>query len=421
MTCTECAWRVSSLYTYHAWYRVVVWLSVGRPMDRVAASAIVALSVSSLCIVCAIVSGCSASASPAAADDTQAMVSEALQTNHLDASDVAAVVNGTVITQDEVDEVVATEKKRLGLTTPSDFQSYLDAQSMTEWDFRAGVIDNLIDNVLLDAAAADHDVEISDSEVQAAVDEVESLYPSYSSFVIAISNSGFTEKSYAAAMRAQMLRSRLRDVVIPEPEPTSEQIGRYARTMLAGVATKRSSFILLGQADYNLACEVAAKLEQGEDFAELAREYSVDQNASEGGDAGWDFLNTNSTEYQAALDELAPGETSDIVRTRFGYYIIKCTGFYEPQVDENGDIDLSDVPSDIMDSIKQNLRESLRSQLFELYVNNLEASSTIAVFDEKGQQVVDLADAGLATEQVFNPTVEDVIDEVQEEAASSDE
>ena len=393
-------------------------------MDRVSASAIVALSVSSLCIVCAIVSGCSASASTATADDTQVMdaqtmVNEALQTNHLDASDVAAVVNGTVITQDEVDAVVATEKKRLGLTASSDWQSYLDAQSMTAWDFRASIIDNLIDNVLLEAAAASHGVEISDSEVQAAVSEVESLYPSHNSFVIAISNSGFTEKSYASAMRAQMLRSRLRDVVIPEPEPTNEQIGRYARTMLAGVATKRSSFVLLGQVDYNLACEVEAKLEQGEDFAELAQEYSVDQSASQGGDAGWDFLTTNSTEYQAALDQLEPGETSDIVRTRFGYYIIKCTGFYEAQVDDQGDIDLSDVPSDIMESIKQNLRESLRTQLFELYINNLEASSTIAVFDEKGQQVLNLADAGLATEQVFNPTVEDVIDEVQEEAASA--
>ena len=388
-------------------------------MDRVAASAIVALSVSSLCIVCAIVSGCSASASTATADDTQAMVSEALQSNHLDVSDVAAVVNGTVVTQDEVDEAVATEKKRLGLTTASDWQSYLDANSMTEWDFRAGVIDELIDNILLDAAATSHGVQISDDEVQAAVAEVESLYPSHNSFVIAISNSGFTEQSYAAAMRAQMLRSRLRDVVIPEPEPTNEQIGRYARTMLSGVATKRSSFILFGQADYKLACDVAAKLEQGADFAELAQEYSVDQSASQGGDAGWDFLNANSTEYQAALDQLEPGETSDIVRTRFGYYIIKCTGFYEPEVDENGNIDLSDVPSDIMEAIKQDLRESLRTQLFELYINNLEASSTIAVFDEKGRQVLNLADAGLATEQVFNPTVDDVIDEVQEEAASS--
>ena len=72
-----------------------------------------------------------------------------------------------------------------------------------------------------------------------------------------------------------------------------------------------------------------------------------------------------------------------------------------------------------MASIKQNLRDSLKTQLFELYVNNLEASSTIAVYDEGGLQVLDLEEVGLATQTIYNPTVDDVIDEVQEEAASA--
>ena len=189
--------------------------------------------------------------------------------------------------------------------------------------------------------------------------------------------------------------------------------------MIAGLETKRSSFILFSQTDYSLAREVKDELDNGADFAEMARTYSMDSTAEQGGEAGWDFLTTFPQEYQDALNELEPGETSSIVRTRFGYYIITCTGFYQAKTDNAGDIDLSDVPSDIMASIKQNLRDSLRTQLFELYVNNLEASSTIAVYDEGGLQVLDLEEVGLATQTIYNPTVDDVIDEVQEEAASA--
>lgn len=384
-------------------------------MVRVAAPAIIALSISSLCLTCAVVAGCSASASTVVSADTQAMVSEALEAADIDQADVAAVVDSQILTQDEVDEAVKVERRRLGLTSDSSYMTYLESNNMTEWDFRVSVIQDLIDNILLEQAAVDYGVEVTDEEVQAAVDEVANLYPSRSSFLTAISNSGYTEKGYSAAMRKQILSSRLRDVVVPELDPTNEQLARYARTVLNGIETRRSSFILFTQGSYALACDVKAQLDAGADFAQLASEYSTDQSGLQGGDNGWDFLNPPAQEYQEALDQLEPGEVSPIVRTRFGYYIIMCTGYYEAVTDSSGDIDLDDVPEDIKTSVKESLCESLRAQLFDLFVNNLEATSAIAVFDESGVQV-EASQVGLATQTVYNPTVDDVIDEVQEEA-----
>ena len=387
-------------------------------MVRVAAPAIIALSISSLCITCAVIAGCSASASTVISADTEAMVTEALQAADLDESDVAAVVDGEVITQAEVDDAVKVERTRLGLTSDTDFTNYLSQQSLSEWDFRASVIHTLIDNVLLENSADDYGVDVTGEEVQAAVDEVADLYPSHDSFLKAITNSGYTEQTYTAAIRKQLLRSRLREAVVPEPDPTNEQLARYARTVLAGIETRRSSFILFTQDSYSLACEVKDQLDNGADFAELAQQYSTDQSASDGGDNGWDFLNPPAEEYEQALSQLEPGEVSPIVRTRFGYYIIKCTGYYSADTDESGDIDLESVPTDIMDSIRSTLSESLKNQLFDLFINNLEATSTVAVFDETGAQV-SAEQIGLATETVYNPTVDDVIEEVTEEAESS--
>lgn len=384
-------------------------------MVRVAAPAIIALSISSLCLTCAVVAGCSASASTVVSADTQAMVDEALEAANIDQSDVAAVVDSQVITQDEVDLAVTVERRRLGLTSDFSYTNYLESNDMTEWDFRATVIQNVIDDVLLEQAAADYGVEVSDEEVQAAVNEVADLYPSHASFVTAITNSGYTEDGYTAATRRQILTAKVRDAVVPEIDPTDEQLKRYARTVLSGIETRRSSFILFTQDSYALACEVKAQLDAGADFAELASQYSTDQTASQGGDNGWDFLNPPAQEYQEALDQLEPGEVSPIVRTRFGYYIIKCTGYYQAQSDESGTIDLESVPEDIKSSVRESLCESLKAQLFDLFVNNLEATSAIAVFDQNGVQV-SAEQVGLATQTVYNPTVDDVIEEVQEEA-----
>lgn len=397
-----------------------IWVYVGQRghMVRVAAPAIIALSISSLCFTCAVVAGCSASASTVVSADTQAMVDEALEAAHIDQSDVAAVVDSQVITQDEVDAAVNVERRRLGLTSDYSYKSYLESNNMTEWDFRASVIQTVVDDVLLEKAATDYGVQVSDEEVDAAVDEVADLYPSRSSFLTAISNSGYTEDGYWSAMRRQMLTSRLREVAVPEVDPTDEQLARYARTVLNGIETRRSSFILFTQDSYGLACDVKEKLDDGADFAELASEYSTDQTASQGGDNGWDFLNPPAQEYQDALDQLEPDEVSPIVRTRFGYYIIKCTGYYQATTDSSGNIDLDSVPEDIKESVKDSLCESLKAQLFDLFVNNLEATSAIAVFDGNGVQV-SAEQVGLATQTVYNPTVDDVIEEVQEEAQDS--
>jgi peptidyl-prolyl cis-trans isomerase SurA len=73
-----------------------------------------------------------------------------------------------------------------------------------------------------------------------------------------------------------------------------------------------------------LAAELKARVEAGEDFAALAREYSEDiGTAAEGGDLGW----TNPGEMVPAFDNTLAstptGEISDPVRSEFGWHIIE--------------------------------------------------------------------------------------------------
>ncbi len=74
------------------------------------------------------------------------------------------------------------------------------------------------------------------------------------------------------------------------------------------------------------AQEVLDLVEGGEDFAELAREYSSDTSAEEGGDLGFIDEETSFVEeFKEAALALEVGETTGLVQTQFGFHIITAT------------------------------------------------------------------------------------------------
>ena len=72
---------------------------------------------------------------------------------------------------------------------------------------------------------------------------------------------------------------------------------------------------------------VLARLQAGEDFAEVAKEVSEDPSAANGGDLGFFGRGVMTVPFEQAVWRLGEiGETADIVRTQFGFHIIKLTG-----------------------------------------------------------------------------------------------
>lgn len=78
-----------------------------------------------------------------------------------------------------------------------------------------------------------------------------------------------------------------------------------------------------------IAQEVLKKIEEEEDFADLARKYSDHSTASAGGDTGWFKRGTMNAEFEKLAFELPVGETSGILRTEEDLRIVKVDGRHE--------------------------------------------------------------------------------------------
>ena len=72
-----------------------------------------------------------------------------------------------------------------------------------------------------------------------------------------------------------------------------------------------------------VAKEVLAKARQGEDFVTLAKEHSQGPTKSKGGDLGYFKRGQMMPAFEEAAFNLKKDEISDLVRTQFGYHIIK--------------------------------------------------------------------------------------------------
>jgi peptidyl-prolyl cis-trans isomerase D len=75
---------------------------------------------------------------------------------------------------------------------------------------------------------------------------------------------------------------------------------------------------------------VLERVRKGEDFSKVAREESDDPgSASEGGDLQCVQRGKMVKPFEDALFALAPGQISDVVKTQFGYHVIKLDGIYK--------------------------------------------------------------------------------------------
>jgi peptidyl-prolyl cis-trans isomerase SurA len=92
----------------------------------------------------------------------------------------------------------------------------------------------------------------------------------------------------------------------------------FSHVLLTPVASDSSKTVARTEAE-----RILGLLRDGEDFAELARRFSADGSAQQGGELGWVRTGETVPEFDAMVFALGRGQTSPVVETQYGSHIIR--------------------------------------------------------------------------------------------------
>jgi len=172
---------------------------------------------------------------------------------------------------------------------------------------------------------------VSDEELDEEVNKIKNQYGD--NFLTAIQQYGYnSEEDLRAMFKTGLLQQK---AAVKNIKVTEKEIKAYYEDYQPEIKARH---ILV--ADEKTAKEVKKKLDTGEKFATLAKEYSTDTaTASKGGDLGWFGMGTMDENFEKAAYKLKTKEISAPVKTENGYHIIQVTdkkekGKYEDVKDE---------------------------------------------------------------------------------------
>ncbi len=305
----------------------------------------------------------------------------------VDPAALVAKVGDKDITEGDVQKVLGMFLKQMGgKLPPEQMEAALPR-------LRERIVEELVMRSIMLAEVAKTGVSLSDSEFAEIKNELAQELPEGKTLEDYMSETGTTETE----MREQMA---VRKMVIAKaeslPKPSDDEIQKYYdenKENFSQGETVAASHILIKTEPTDDDAAKAAKrerleglrkqIQEGADFAEVAKTNSDCPSASAGGDLGSFGRGQMVPEFEAAAFSQETGTVGDIVETQFGYHLIKVTEHQQAK-----ELDFAEVKpriSDILYSQKQ-------QEAVQEYVEGLRKQANVQRFDQapEPESVVEL-------------------------------
>ena len=294
---------------------------------------------------------------------------------------VAATVNGTEISEDEVTAMVDSVREQQSLSDEDSWGTWMAQYGYTPESVREEVLDGLINQEILLQKAGDRGVTVDDATVDENVESMKANYENDEKWQAALSSVGITEDQYRENIKLSLLYQGVIESFADDAAPTDEQLLTAASTYATYYdGARRSSHILFDASDTETAQQVLDQINAGTlDFATAAEQYSKDTgSAAQGGDVGWDKLSSFVTEYTNGLKELSEGQVSGLVTSSYGIHIIKCTQVFNAP-DEITSID--QIPSEFVETIRSMVLQQNEQTAYSDWLSSCRDSSDVVIND----------------------------------------
>jgi peptidyl-prolyl cis-trans isomerase SurA len=276
---------------------------------------------------------------------------------------IAAVVNDEIIMMSEVEEAAQSWRSMLaGIRDPEQRQA-------KQKEIYMQILDALIEDRLLLQQIAELKIEISAEDVDDAIARVmeQNNIPNMTALRMALQRQGIEWEDYRVEVTKQLAKWRFihakfsARVKIPdeevkaayqkEVEQADPEYEYRARHILVRVDADASPDVRADK--LQKAKEALARLKAGEDFTELAVQYSEGPTAKFGGDLGYFRKGVMVHAFEDAVVKLKIGEISDVVESPFGYHVIELT-------------DMRPVPVRTYEQAEPELRQKLREEAMQV-------------------------------------------------------
>lgn len=188
----------------------------------------------------------------------------------------------------------------------------------------AAAVDTLITKSIVEQEVKKEKVSVKQEEIDEELDKLIESYGGQEAFDQQLASSGLTQELLEEDIKTNIQIEKLLESDIKITEDEMKTYFDENKETFAQEEQVKASHILV--ADEKTAKEVKAKIDAGEDFAELAKEYSTDTGTAEsGGDLGFFAKGAMVAEFEDKAFSMKVDEVSDPVKSDYGYHIIKVT------------------------------------------------------------------------------------------------
>jgi peptidyl-prolyl cis-trans isomerase SurA len=291
---------------------------------------------------------------------------------------IVAVVNQEVITLSEVERLIDPLQEEIQA------EDRLERRERVR-DVSRKVLERLIEEKLIDQEVKRAGIKVTNKEVENAVEEIRRQNSvNQQDFERGLAKGGFTLEAFKKEVEKRIQRVKLMSWAVKTESKVGEKelrdfywrnIDQYRRnesyrpSHILLIVPKDASFEEVQE--IKKRCQkVLEKIKGGEDFGEMAVLYSQDAAAKDGGDLGYFKKGELLPAFEKEALRLQIGEVSGIVRTDFGFHLIKL-------LDRKG----GDPPpfEEIKEKVRADYLEKDREKAFQQFMSTLKEKSIIEI------------------------------------------
>ncbi len=270
-----------------------------------------------------------------------------------------AKVDGARISKAEYEQQLLMTKRSYAQRFNVDFASAQGRQM--ENDLRTGLINQLVEREIIRSEARRRAISVPDAAVAAKIAEIKKGFKSEAEFQDRLKGNGIDQAGFERQVRDMVEVEQVVSAITADAKVTDDEVKRYYdqnRKMYDRPQEVRARHVLVK--DEITAKLVQQKVKGGGDFAAIAREYSEDPGSkNDGGDLGYFGRGKMVKEFEDAAFTTPPGQLSPLVKTKFGWHLLKVEDRKAPRTQPF---------SEVKDEIRENLASERRRAAFSQWL-----------------------------------------------------